>query len=299
MELYQLRTFVTVAELRSVTHAAERLFTTPPSVSAHIKALETELDVVLFDRTSRGMSLTAAGERLRRRAEQVLKAAAALTDEAAALREQLLGEIRVGLNAAPSFLRVPDLIAAVREAQPGLRLRLVASTTGHILKQLGSRALDAGFVFGAVTNDGLAAVSLGEVPLVVATPRTWTRELSQPPCWDDLAERPWIGSTVDCPFEAISDRLFASHGRIPPKVVMTDDGPTKVDLIRAGTGAALLEQSEAEEAEAQGGVALWRPGELRCPLHFAWAAGRDGDAAVVAVRNVVARLWDGAEANGR
>src|SRR5262245_5401060 len=158
MELYQLRTFVTVAELRSVTHAAERLFTTPPSVSAHIKALEAELDVVLFERTSRGMSLTAAGERLLQRAEHVLEAAKALADEAATLRKHLLCEIRVGLNAAPSFLRVPELIGAVREVQPGLRLRLVASTTGHIVKQLGSRTLDAGFVFGPVTDEGLAAV---------------------------------------------------------------------------------------------------------------------------------------------
>jgi len=292
MELYQLRTFVTVAELRSVTHAAERLFTTPPSVSAHIKALETELDVVLFERSSRGMSLTAAGERLRERAEHTLRAAEALSDEAATLREHLLGEFRVGLNAAPSFLKVPDLIGAVRETQPGLRLRLLASTTGHIVKQLSSRTLDAGFVFGPAANDGLAAIALGEVRLVVATPETWTRKLPQPPRWDDLAERPWIGSTVDCPFEAISDRLFARHGRIPPKVVMTDDGPTKVDLIRAGTGAALLEESEAEDAAAQGGLVLWAPGGLQCPLHFAWPAARDGDAAVVAVRNVVARLWD-------
>jgi DNA-binding transcriptional LysR family regulator len=298
MELYQLRTLVTVADSRSVTRAAERLFTTPSSVSAHIKALETELDVVLFDRTSRGMSLTPTGERLRQRAEQVLRAAEALAEEAATLREHLHGEVRVGLNAAPSLLRVRDLIAAVREAQPGLRFRLMASTTGHIVKQLGSRALDAGFVFGPVPSDELAAVSLGEVQLVVATPGAWASELSQPPRWDELAERPWIGSTVDCPFEAIGDRLFARHGRIPPKVVMTDDGPTKVDLIRAGTGAALLEESEAEEAAAQGGIALWSPGGLRCPLHFAWPATRDGDAAVTAVRHVVMRLWHCAPADG-
>ena len=292
MELYHLRTFVTVAELQSVTHAADRLFTTPPSVSAQIKALETELDVILFERTSRGMALTAAGERLRRCAEEVLRAAEGMADEAATLREHLRGEICVGLNAAPSFLKVPQLIDAVRRSQPGLLIRLVASSTGHIVKQLSNRTLGAGFVFGPVTQEGLAKIPLGEVLLVVATPSVWEPELRQPPCWDDLAERPWIGSTVNCPFEAISDGLFARHGRMPPKVVMTDDGPTKVDLIRAGTGAALLEQSEAEDAAAQGGVVVSVPGRLRCPLHFAWPAARDGDPALVAVRSTVARLWD-------
>ena len=292
MELHHLRTFVTVAELQSVTHAADRLFTTPPSVSAQIKALETELDVILFERTSRGMALTAAGERLRRCAEEVLRAAEGMVDEAATLREHLHGEICVGLNAAPSFLKVPQLIGAVRRSQPGLLIRLVASSTGHIVKQLSNRTLGAGFVFGPVTQEGLAKILLSEVLLVVATPSAWEPELRQPPRWDDLAERPWIGSTVNCPFEAISDRLFARHGRMPPNVVMTDDGPTKVDLIRAGTGAALLEQSEAEDAAAQGGVVLWVPGRLRCPLHFAWPAARDGDPALVAVRSAVAQLWD-------
>ena len=215
-----------------------------------------------------------------------------MVDEAATLREHLHGEICVGLNAAPSFLKVPQLIGAVRRSQPGLLIRLVASSTGHIVKQLSNRTLGAGFVFGPVTQEGLAKILLGEVLLVVATPSVWESELRQPPRWDDLAERPWIGSTVNCPFEAISDGLFARHGRMPPKVVMTDDGPTKVDLIRAGTGAALLEQSEAEDAAAQGGMMLWAPGALRCPLHFAWPAARDGDPAVVAVRSTVARLWE-------
>jgi len=291
MELHHLRTFVTVAELQSVTHAADRLSTTPPSVSAQIKALETELDVILFERSSRGMALTAAGERLRGCAEEVLRAAEGMVDEAAALREHLHGEICVGLNAAPSFLKVPQLIGAVRRSQPGLLIRLVASSTGHIVKELSNRTLGAGFVFGPVTQDGLAKMLLGEVLLVVATPSVWEPELRQPPQWDDLVERPWIGSTVNCPFEAISDGLFARHGRMPPKVVMTDDGPTKVDLIRAGTGAALLEQSEAEDAAAQGGIALWGPGGLRCPLHFAWPAARDGDPALVAVRSAVEKLW--------
>ena len=61
MELYHLRTFVTVAEEGHLTRASERLFTSQPAVSAHIKALEEELGVTLFDRTPRGMQLTPAG----------------------------------------------------------------------------------------------------------------------------------------------------------------------------------------------------------------------------------------------
>jgi len=63
MELYQLKTFVTVAEEGHLTRAAERLFTSQPAISAHIKSLEEELGVTLFHRTPKGMQLTTEGEK--------------------------------------------------------------------------------------------------------------------------------------------------------------------------------------------------------------------------------------------
>ena len=61
MELYQLRTFAAVAEEAHLTRAAERLHLSQPAVSGHIKALEQELDVRLFERTATGMVLTESG----------------------------------------------------------------------------------------------------------------------------------------------------------------------------------------------------------------------------------------------
>ncbi len=65
MELYQLRTFVIVAEEENLTRAAKRLYMTPPSVSAHIKTLEEELNVQLFERTPKGMEITEQGKLLK------------------------------------------------------------------------------------------------------------------------------------------------------------------------------------------------------------------------------------------
>ena len=62
MELYQLRSFVAVAEAGHLTRAAEKLHVSQPAVSAQIKALEDALDIVLFERTSSGMVPTPAGQ---------------------------------------------------------------------------------------------------------------------------------------------------------------------------------------------------------------------------------------------
>ena len=63
MELYQLRTFLAIADEANLTRAAERVHTSAPAVSAQLKALEEELGVRLFERTPKGMVLTPAGER--------------------------------------------------------------------------------------------------------------------------------------------------------------------------------------------------------------------------------------------
>ncbi|RIK30977.1 MAG: LysR family transcriptional regulator [Chloroflexi bacterium] len=290
MELYQLRTFVAVAETESVTRAAERLYTTPPSVSAHIKALESELRVELFTRTPRGMRLTRHGELLRQKAEQALRAAEAVVAEAATLQTEIVGELSLGVNAAPGVLKLPQLVAAVQAHYPRLRLNLVASVSGRVSEQLRIGALDAGFIFGAAAGDGIVAEPLSEVELVVAAPSAWEPAI-RTGRWDDIAALPWIASTVDCPFEAISDELFAQRGLTPTKIALVDDGATKVDLIRAGVGAALVEQDEAEAAAAQGGIVLWTPQPLYCPLAFVWPAHRRGEPALTALRTAVLRVW--------
>ncbi|MFZ5570735.1 MAG: LysR family transcriptional regulator [Thermodesulfobacteriota bacterium] len=72
MELYQLKTFVTVAGEGHLARAANRLHASQPSVSAHIKSLEDELGVALFTRGPKGMALTREGSILCKQAEEVL-----------------------------------------------------------------------------------------------------------------------------------------------------------------------------------------------------------------------------------
>lgn len=110
MELYQLRTFVIVAEEENLTRAAKRLYMTPPSVSAHIKALEDELNVQLFERTSKGMEITGHGQLLKAKAEQILHAAQDLVNHATKMQQFLMGQVNFGLNATANFLALWDFV---------------------------------------------------------------------------------------------------------------------------------------------------------------------------------------------
>jgi len=77
MDFNRLRSFVVVAETGHLTRAAEKLHISQPALSAQIRALEDELDLTLFERTSTGMTLTAAGKRLLAGADKILAEAQA------------------------------------------------------------------------------------------------------------------------------------------------------------------------------------------------------------------------------
>ena len=124
MEIYQLRSFVAVAEAGHLTRAAEKLHVSQPAVSAQIKALEDELELALFERTSSGMVLTPAGERLLADAERVLAAAQAMRNEAKALKGEVAGKVRVGTMSDPGFIRVGEFLSTTVERYPLLQIEL-------------------------------------------------------------------------------------------------------------------------------------------------------------------------------
>ena len=106
MELYQLRSFAAVAELGHLTRAAEKLHISQPALSAQIKALEDELDLTLFERTSTGMTLTAAGKRLLAEADKILAASQTFEAEARALKGGVSGKAFEIAFSVQSFQRL-------------------------------------------------------------------------------------------------------------------------------------------------------------------------------------------------
>ena len=112
MEIYQLRSFAAIAETGQLTRAAEKLHVSQPALSAQLKALEEELEFTLFERTSNGMVLTAAGKRLLVDADKVLAAAQNLQNHARALKGDVVGKARIGTLSDPKFIRAGEFIGS-------------------------------------------------------------------------------------------------------------------------------------------------------------------------------------------
>ena len=108
MDLQHLRTFVAIAQEGSLTRAATKLCLSQPAVSAQLKNFEEELNVRLFQRTPRGMVLTAEGHALLEEASKALVAARNVSATARNFQRDVCGEFRLGTIADPGILRLNE-----------------------------------------------------------------------------------------------------------------------------------------------------------------------------------------------
>lgn len=169
MELRQLSYFVAVAEELSFARAAERLAIVQPAVSQQIARLERELGVTLFDRSSRHVRLTSAGERLLPQARAVMDATGQVARIAADIAAGDDGIIRIGSSQGLGD-RLDRVLDRLREATSGLRVQLVSLPVAERLGKVRSGALDAAFVRGTVASPGIELLPLWQEPLTVAIP---------------------------------------------------------------------------------------------------------------------------------
>lgn len=132
MDLRALRYFLSVAQLGSITRAAQALNVAQPALSRQIRKLEEELGVTLLLRRPRGVELTPAGARLLERAEAVFRSLREAAEELRSDTMEGVGRISLGVPPAMGVMLVPELMRRFRAAQPRAALH-VREGVGHWL----------------------------------------------------------------------------------------------------------------------------------------------------------------------
>lgn len=290
MELYQLKSFITVADEGNLTRAADRLFTSQPAVSAQIKSLEDELGVTLFDRMPKGMSLTPKGEMLYRQAVETVEAANMLKNTASAIQGSLIGEIRFGVNTDFDFLHVGAIQKRFASDHPGISPHFIQSESARILPDIFREKLDAGFFFGKCTVSGLSVTPLGATPMRLVAPIAWKDRVESADL-DDLAGLPWVYTSESCPFYQLTNDLLAETCCEPRKVAWVDSEPAVRELVQAEAGISMLRKDDAERMRDSGHVHImdrWKP---EIALGFAVNARRKEEPLLQAAVKIVSGLW--------
>jgi DNA-binding transcriptional LysR family regulator len=171
MELRHLRYFVAIAEERSFTRAAERLWMAQPGLSTQIRRLEADVGVKLFERHSRGVDLTDAGELFLDRAKAALAAAEVAFSTGHDLEHGLVGSVRLGIATEAGWRPLPALLDEFGRERPNIELTVVESHGGTLVRDLRDRRLDAVVAPAMFHSADLFHRPLGQEPwLVLAGP---------------------------------------------------------------------------------------------------------------------------------
>ena len=171
MELRHLRYFVAIAEERSFTRAAERLWVAQPGLSTQVRRLEAELGVQLFERHTRGVDLTQAGELFLERARVALAAAEAAAATGRDLEAGVIGSVRLGLTSGVRWRLTSNLIERFSRERPGVELTVLEAYGGTLWRELREGRLDAVVAPVGHASPDLRTLELGsEAWLVLAGP---------------------------------------------------------------------------------------------------------------------------------
>ncbi|HEX5596874.1 MAG TPA: LysR family transcriptional regulator, partial [Micromonosporaceae bacterium] len=271
MDFRQLETFRKVAQLRSLTRAATELRYAQSTVTAQIKSLESDLKLSLFDRSGRGVRLTAAGEQLLPYAERILDLVAEARRNLHPEREPS-GVLTVGTMESITSYRLPPLLELFHHRYPKLQLSLRATSCTATRAALRQGTFDVGFLMEYEReHPGLASIVLCEEPLaLVSAPK---HPLAGRDRIDiaQLRDTTVLGTEPGCVYRDKFQELLGADGQDPYPVLEYGTIEAIKRSAEARLGVALLPKvTVAAELDAGSLVALAWPVPFRIYTQLAW-----------------------------
>ena len=168
LDLRQMRYVVEVAKERSFSRAATNLHVAQQAVSRQVKLVEEALGVQLFERTNRGVELTAAGEAFVQEAQRALNAADRVAQQAQAAARGQVGTLRLAYTLATVYETLPALIAAAAEEQPELNVRTREIFAEDLERLLTNERVDIALAPHVGRRSGLDQHPVRQEPFVAA-----------------------------------------------------------------------------------------------------------------------------------
>lgn len=294
-----LLAFVTVAREGSVSRAAEVLNLTQPAVSHQIKRLSDETGIILFKRTSTGITITRDGLALVQKAENVLKAMTEFRRSASIRAGCVSGKLKIGTIVDPEFIRLGQLLSQLRVEFPDIETELVHGVSGDILTRLKRKQIDAGYYLSSPeevdqiapeTEEPVSAVKLADFTYRVIGPAGWQKDVEQA-SWKELAQLPWIGTPEVSVHHRLLARIFSQAECEQNIVALVDQEASMLEMVRSGVGLSLCRDSIALHQRQSFGLAVSEMLSVPASLSFVTLAHRRNGPLISALFDALRQTW--------
>jgi len=251
MDISDLKVLESVSRLGSMNRAAQELHTVQSNVTARIRSLEEELGVELFLRHARGVSTTAAAQRLLPFAGRIMSL---LAEAQAAARDDGTpsGSLVLGGLETTTALRLSPILSHFAKTYPAVRLVIATGTTHKLLDDVLGYRLEGAFVAGPVDHPDLHRETVFREELVLVTPPA----IRTP---DDLAHIPDLKTIVfqiGCSYRQRLESLLAERGIVTARPLEFGSLDTIVSCVAAGVGVTLLPKGVVAKARREGRIAI-------------------------------------------
>ncbi len=240
MDISQLRTLIHVAELGSLSKAADRMHIAQPALSRQMRLLEEELGVRLFVRHGRGMVITEQGRDVLAHAVRVMTELDEIRARTSDANAPLTGQIAIGMPPTVADIISVPLVTAFGKAHPKVMLRLVSAYTGYLLDWLHRGEIDV-----AILYDPRAARSVRSQPLLLENlfligPKKAGFSTARAIPFKQLDGKRLLLPSVRHGLRTIVERCATEAGISLDVAVEADSYATLKDLVRRGHGWTIL-----------------------------------------------------------
>lgn len=291
MEVRQARYFLAIVDHRTTGRAAAELHMTQPALSQSIVALERELGVSLFLRSTRGMALTAAGEALVRPARRLVESSV----RAVAAVEQSIdvpqGTLQIAVMPALAATPVSTWLARFRDAYPQVMVRLSSFFGDDTLSRLFDRD-ETQVLVSFIGDPGpgqIQRIEVGSQDMIVALPPGTPVGEGPTIRLEDIAHLPFVVAPPRTSMQRLLAEAFDRIGAEIHVAVETGFMDTVPALVAAGTGAAIFPARAAETLQALGAVVRYPEPAITRPFYLFYPANQLSYAAQAFIRTVTAQ----------
>jgi len=252
MDTKILRSFLKLAEYKNFTVAADELYMAQSTLSHNIAELEKELNMKLFHRTTRSVSLTPAGELLARHSTELIERLDGILLEMQNAESGLSGELKIGYIYAPFKKLLPELLKAYRRECPDIKIQTSHLNMGPMISSLELGAIDIGFTnsFNIVNKELYESRTVFQDGMSLAVPKGHRLGNTSEIDWKTVSREPLITmQREESPYyHLLLMKVCAARG-ISLNIVRWAQKPEAIMVdVEAGLGIAITPSSMKELA---------------------------------------------------
>ena len=257
MNITQLETFHWISQLGTFSAAADRLCTSQAAVSARIRELESELDVVLFDRIGRQVQLTLKGRELLAHATRVITDAAQLR-LAAGKPAMAHSVLKIGLGEVIAWRSLVALFNALKQRHPGMGIEFQVDLNANLLRLLSRGEIDIAVLGGPIEASDIRCQPIGAMPLgwIGAPSLLAGRGPASPAKPSELAALPILSLGQGARLHAQMHAWFAQGACTPASISSCNSISTMLQAVRAGIFVCLAPLDLVADDLAAGRLAV-------------------------------------------